>query len=49
MRATAAERALAGGAATDEVAALAAELVDDEHRAALMAALVKDAVEEASA
>ena len=49
LRATAAERALAGGAATDEVAALAAELVDDEHRAALMAALVKDAVEEASA
>lgn len=49
LRATAAERALAGGAATDEVTALAAELVDDEHRAALMAALVKDAVEEASA
>jgi CO/xanthine dehydrogenase FAD-binding subunit len=49
LRAMAAERALAAGAAPGEVAALAAELVEDEHRAALMAALVKQAVEEASA
>jgi CO/xanthine dehydrogenase FAD-binding subunit len=44
LRAQAAERALAGGAALDEVGALAAELVEDEHRAAL----IKDAVERAS-
>jgi CO/xanthine dehydrogenase FAD-binding subunit len=47
LRADAAERALAEGAGPDEVGALAAELVEDEHRAALMAALVRDAVEEA--
>jgi CO/xanthine dehydrogenase FAD-binding subunit len=47
-RATEAERALTAGATATEVAALAAELVEDEHRAALMAALVRHAVEEAS-
>jgi CO/xanthine dehydrogenase FAD-binding subunit len=49
LRAAAAEHALRAGAAEDEVAALAAELVEDEHRAALTRALVRRAVEEASA
>jgi CO/xanthine dehydrogenase FAD-binding subunit len=48
LRAEAAERALAEGAAPEEVGALAAELVEGEHRAALMAALVRDAVVETS-
>ncbi len=47
LRAPAAERALADGARAEEVAALAAELVEDEHRAALTAALVEQAIEEA--
>jgi CO/xanthine dehydrogenase FAD-binding subunit len=49
LRAAAAERALGEGAAADEVAALAAELVEDDHRAALTRALVVQAVEVASA
>ena len=49
VRATAAERALSSGAGADEVASLAAELVEDEYRAALMRALVKRAASEASA
>ena len=49
LRASAAERALAEGAAAEEVAALAAQLVEDGHRAALTRALVERAVEEAGA
>jgi CO/xanthine dehydrogenase FAD-binding subunit len=49
LRAPAAERALAEGAPAEEVAALAAELVEDAHRAALTRALVRQAVEEAGA
>jgi CO/xanthine dehydrogenase FAD-binding subunit len=49
LRAAAAEGALAGGASPGEAAALAAELVEDDHRAALTRALVRQAVEEASA
>jgi CO/xanthine dehydrogenase FAD-binding subunit len=48
LRATAAERALAAGAGVDEVASLAAALVEDEYRAALMATLVGRAVSEAT-
>jgi CO/xanthine dehydrogenase FAD-binding subunit len=47
LRAPEAERALAGGAEAREGAALAAELVDDEQRAALTAALVGQAIEAA--
>jgi CO/xanthine dehydrogenase FAD-binding subunit len=47
LRAPEAERALAGGAEAREGAALAAELVDDEQRAALTAALVGEAIEAA--
>ena len=47
LRAPEAERALAGGAGAREGAALAAELVDDEQRAALTAALVGQAIEAA--
>jgi CO/xanthine dehydrogenase FAD-binding subunit len=48
-RAPAAERALAGGAEAREAAALAAELVEDEQRAALTSVLVAQAIEEARA
>ncbi len=47
LRAPAAERALARGAAADEAAALASELVEDEQRAALTAVLVAQAIEAA--
>ncbi len=47
LRAPEAERALAGGAEAREGAALAAELVEDEQRAALTAALVGQAIEAA--
>ena len=46
-RAEAAERALAGGAAPHEAAALAAEDVEDEHRSALCTELTRRAIEEA--
>jgi CO/xanthine dehydrogenase FAD-binding subunit len=49
LRAPAAERALAGGADAREAAALAAELVEDEQRAALTSVLVAQAIEEAHA
>jgi CO/xanthine dehydrogenase FAD-binding subunit len=45
VRAVAAERALAGGAPTPEVAALAAADVEDDHRRALLSALVARALE----
>ena len=47
VRAEAAERALAGGAEPREVAALAAQDVDDEYRRALCTALAHRAIEEA--
>ena len=47
VRAEAAERALAGGAEPREVAALAAQDVDDEHRRALCTELAHRAIEEA--
>lgn len=46
-RAEAAERALAGGAAPHEAAALAAEGIEDDHRRALCTELVRRAAEEA--
>jgi CO/xanthine dehydrogenase FAD-binding subunit len=49
LRAPAAERALAGDAEGREAAALAAELVEDEQRAALTSVLVAQAIEEARA
>jgi len=49
VRAEAAERALADGAAAHEAAALAAEDVEDEHRRALCTELARRAVEEAMA
>jgi CO/xanthine dehydrogenase FAD-binding subunit len=49
VRAEAAERALAGGAAAHEAAALAAEGVEDEHRRALCTELARRAIEEAMA
>jgi CO/xanthine dehydrogenase FAD-binding subunit len=47
VRATAAERALAGGAEPSEAAALAAQDVEDEHRRALCGELARRAIEEA--
>jgi CO/xanthine dehydrogenase FAD-binding subunit len=47
VRASDAERALAGGASAREVAGLAAAEVDEGHRRALLGALVREAVEEA--
>jgi CO/xanthine dehydrogenase FAD-binding subunit len=44
-----AERALADGAGAREAAALAAALVEDEHRAALIGAVVREAIEQAAA
>ena len=49
LRAPAAERALAGGVEAGEAAALAAELVEDEQRAALTSVLVAQAIEEVRA
>jgi CO/xanthine dehydrogenase FAD-binding subunit len=49
QRAPAAERALSDGALPGEAAALAAEIVEHEHRRALTAALVERAIEEARA
>ncbi len=49
VRADAAERALAGGAAPREAAALAAQDVEDGHRRALCAELARRAIEEAMA
>jgi CO/xanthine dehydrogenase FAD-binding subunit len=49
LRATEAEQALVGGASAREVAALAAGLVDDGHRRALTAELVRQAIERAGA
>jgi CO/xanthine dehydrogenase FAD-binding subunit len=49
VRAEAAERALADGAAPPEAAALAAEDVEDEHRRALCTELARRAIEEAMA
>ena len=49
VRAEAAERALAEGAAPREAAALAAQDVEDEHRRALCAELARRAIEEARA
>jgi carbon-monoxide dehydrogenase medium subunit len=46
-RAEAAERALAGGAEPREAGALAAQVVEDEHRRALCAELARRAIEEA--
>ena len=46
-RAEAAERALAGGAAPAEAAALAAESIEDDHRRALCTELARRAIEEA--
>ena len=48
VRASAAERALVGGASAREAAAVAAELVDSEHRAALLGELVRQAIGRAS-
>jgi CO/xanthine dehydrogenase FAD-binding subunit len=49
VRAEAAERALADGAAPSEAAALAAERIEEEHRRALCAELARRALEEAMA
>jgi CO/xanthine dehydrogenase FAD-binding subunit len=49
VRAGAAERALIGGASAREAGRAAAELVDSEHRAALLGELVREAIELASA
>jgi len=50
VRASGAERALAGGASAREAASLAVAVVDSaEHRAALLGELVRDAIERASA
>jgi CO/xanthine dehydrogenase FAD-binding subunit len=48
VRAEAAERALVAGASADEVAALAAQEVEDEHRRALCTELARRAIEEAT-
>jgi CO/xanthine dehydrogenase FAD-binding subunit len=47
VRAAAAERALAAGALVGEVASMAAQEVEDEHRRALLAELVRRAIERA--
>ncbi len=49
LRASAAERALLAGGTPAEAARLAREPVDDEHRAALVGELVREAIERASA
>jgi len=49
VRASAAERALVAGASSRDAAALVAELAGGEHRAALLAALVREAIERAAA
>jgi CO/xanthine dehydrogenase FAD-binding subunit len=49
VRASEAERALLGGASAREAAELAAALADDEYRAVLIAELVRQAIERASA
>ncbi|HWD85889.1 MAG TPA: FAD binding domain-containing protein [Solirubrobacteraceae bacterium] len=45
VRATAAEHALSGGASVDEVASLAAAVVGDDHRRAVIGALARRALE----
>jgi CO/xanthine dehydrogenase FAD-binding subunit len=49
VRASEAERALAAGAGAREAAGLATVEVEDEHRAALLAELVREAIERAAA